>query len=84
MVADFHPIRNLGPSYAWNKAVSQEHWRSVVDMAIRLRRACHEEEVRKGVHEEEEKEDPLIRPHLFKNPEFATDPAASRCHYSFS
>ena len=31
--SDLRPL-NIGPSYAWNKAASREHWRSTVDTAV--------------------------------------------------
>jgi len=30
---DLRPL-NIGPSYTWKKAASQEHWHLIVDMAI--------------------------------------------------
>ena len=30
--SDLRPL-NIGPSYAWKKAASREHWRSIVDAA---------------------------------------------------
>ena len=31
--SDLRPL-NIGPSYAWKKAASREHWRSIVDMTM--------------------------------------------------
>ena len=42
-------LLNIGPSYVWKKAASQEHWRAIVDVLC-SRTVCHEEE------EEEEEE----------------------------
>ena len=30
--SDLRPL-NIGPAYAWKKAASREHWRSIVDTA---------------------------------------------------
>ena len=35
--SDLRPL-NLGPSYAWKKAASREHWRLIVDKATLLTR----------------------------------------------
>jgi len=34
---------NIGSSYLWKKASSREHWRSIVDAAIRSGRVCDED-----------------------------------------